>query len=247
MQYSDPHEISVCCLASIALPKFVRHSEDGKTWYDLQELYRVTRIVTRNLDSVLTINNYPPSGDGEITFDVPDHLWETSDPNVLKQFLRDVQRDPHGTAVRPVNESRKSAERTRSIGIGVQGESDTFMIMGMAFDSPEAKQLNIDIFETIYYAALSESVQLAKERGPCPAYEGSQYQKGIYQFHHYGVTPSSRWDWKELDKNRQKHGMRNSLLVAPMPTKSTSHILQNTEAFGKSRVTLSFYISISFS
>ncbi len=101
----------------------------------------------------------------------------------------------------------------------------------MPFDSPQAALLNKEIFETMYYAALTESVQLAKEKGHYESYEGSPISKGIYQFHFWNVKPSNRWDWESLDEERKKYGLRNSLLIAPMPTKSTSHILGNNECF----------------
>ena len=132
----------------------------------------------------------------------------------------------------PVEEARNSNLRHRPIGIGVQGLADTFILMRHAFDSPEAKQLNAEIFETIYFAAMESSMEIAQKEGPYKTYEGSPVSKGIFQFDMWGVVPSSkRWDWTKLKREVKKHGVRNSLLLAPMPTASTSQILGNNECF----------------
>ena len=132
----------------------------------------------------------------------------------------------------PVEEARNSNMRHRPIGIGVQGLADTFILMRHAFDSPEAKQLNAEIFETIYFAAMESSMEIAQKEGPYKTYQGSPVSKGIFQFDMWGVVPSSkRWDWTKLKREVKKHGVRNSLLLAPMPTASTSQILGNNECF----------------
>lgn len=132
----------------------------------------------------------------------------------------------------PVEEARRSNFRHRPIGLGVQGLADAFIMLRMPFDSPEAKGLNEDIFETIYYAAVETSMELAKTQGTYETYEGSPASKGILQFDMWGVTPrSGRWNWDELKGKVVKYGLRNSLLVAPMPTASTSQILGNNECF----------------
>lgn len=131
----------------------------------------------------------------------------------------------------PVPEAQRSNLRHRPIGLGVQGLADTFILMRMPFDSPQAKQLNKDIFETIYYAALTASKDLAKEFGPYETYQGSPISKGIFQFDMWGVKPSDRWEWDILRDEIKKYGVRNSLLLAPMPTASTSQILGNNECF----------------
>ncbi|MEO1050445.1 MAG: ribonucleoside-diphosphate reductase subunit alpha [Bacteroidota bacterium] len=132
----------------------------------------------------------------------------------------------------PVEEARYSNMRHRPIGIGVQGLADAFIMLKMPFDSPEAKGLNKDIFETIYFAAMTASKDLAKEHGAYDTFKGSPVSKGIFQFDMWGVTPESqRWDWNSLKREVKKHGVRNSLLVAPMPTASTSQILGNNECF----------------
>lgn len=131
----------------------------------------------------------------------------------------------------PIEEARNSNMRHRPIGIGVQGLADAFMMMKIPFDSPIAKQLNKDIFETIYFGACSASCDLAAIEGSYSTYEGSPASKGNLQFDLWGVTPDSgRWDWNSLKERIAEHGMRNSLLVAPMPTASTAQILGNNES-----------------
>ncbi len=131
----------------------------------------------------------------------------------------------------PIPEAKNSNMRHRPIGIGVQGLADAFILMRYPFESEEAKQLNIDIFETIYYAAMTASKDLAKELGPYETFKGSPLSKGIFQFDMWNVKPSSRWEWDVLREEVIKHGARNSLLLAPMPTASTSQILGNNECF----------------
>lgn len=132
----------------------------------------------------------------------------------------------------PIPEAKKSNLRHRPIGIGVQGLADTFAMMRYPFDSPEARKLNSEIFETIYYASMETSMEMAKVEGPYETFKGSPVSKGIFQFDMWGVDPSSgRWDWYDLKQKVRKHGIRNSLLVAPMPTASTSQILGNNECF----------------
>lgn len=132
----------------------------------------------------------------------------------------------------PVEEARNSNMRHRPIGLGVQGLADAFLMMGFPFESEEARKLNKDIFETIYFAAMTASMDAAKVDGPYETFKGSPVSKGIFQFDMWGVTPESGlWDWDNLKKEVKKHGVRNSLLVAPMPTASTSQILGNNECF----------------
>ncbi len=129
----------------------------------------------------------------------------------------------------PVPEAKNSNLRHRPIGLGVQGLADTFILMRHPFDSPEAKQLNKDVFETIYYAALTASKDLAKKHGAYDTYEGSPISKGQFQFDMWNVEPGKRWEWDVLREEIKEHGVRNSLLMAPMPTASTSQILGNNE------------------
>lgn len=132
----------------------------------------------------------------------------------------------------PVEEARRSNMRHRPVGLGVQGLADAFMMLRLPFESDEAKVLNKNIFETLYFAAMTASKDLAKIDGTYETYEGSPASKGIFQFDMWGVTPSSGlWDWDALKAEVKEHGLRNSLLLAPMPTASTSQILGNNEAF----------------
>lgn len=131
----------------------------------------------------------------------------------------------------PIPEARNSNMRHRPVGIGVQGLADAFLMMRFAFDSPEARRMNRDIFETIYYAALEESCALAEKTGHYESYPGSPASKGELQYDMWGVTPSDRWDWAALKAKIAQHGLKNSLLLAPMPTASTSQILGNNECF----------------
>ncbi len=132
----------------------------------------------------------------------------------------------------PVEEARNSNTRHRPIGIGVQGLADAFVMLRMPFDSEEATQLNKDIFETIYFAAMTASKDMAKVDGPYETFEGSPASEGIFQFDMWGVAPDSgRYDWDQLKADVIQHGIRNSLLLAPMPTASTAQILGNNEAF----------------
>jgi ribonucleoside-diphosphate reductase alpha chain len=131
----------------------------------------------------------------------------------------------------PVDEARNSNMRHRPIGLGVQGLADVFILMRLPFESDEAKQLNKEIFETIYFAAMTASKDLSKVDGPYETFAGSPVSKGIFQFDMWDVEPTLRWDWYTLKAEVLKHGVRNSLLVAPMPTASTSQILGNNECF----------------
>jgi ribonucleoside-diphosphate reductase alpha chain len=131
----------------------------------------------------------------------------------------------------PVEEARTSNLRHRPIGLGVQGLADAFILLRLPFESDLAKILNKNIFETIYFAAMTASKDLAKEHGAYQTFKGSPLSKGIFQFDMWNVQPTDRWDWESLRKEVMEVGVRNSLLVAPMPTASTSQILGNNECF----------------
>lgn len=187
LEYTSPDEIAVCNLASIALPMFIK---DGA--FDHDELFRVTKQVTKNLNRVIDRNYYP------------------------------------------VQEAANSNFRHRPVGLGVQGLADAFIKLRMPFTSEEAKQLNQEIFETLYFAAVTASVEEAEKDGPYETYKGSPMSKGQFQYNMWGIKDeelSGRWAWGDLRKQVKKHGVRNSLLVAPMPTASTSQILGNNECF----------------
>jgi ribonucleoside-diphosphate reductase alpha subunit len=227
IQYTDKAEVAVCNLASICLPKFVVsdrgqfgsvNHESGRAYFDHDALHRATKIVTRNLNKVIDINSYP------------------------------------------VPESRNSNFRHRPIGIGVSGLADAFLRLGLPFTSPEAKQLNAAIFETIYHAALEASAELAEKDGAYQTFPGSPASQGKLQFDLWGMesdddTPShlyadripevdlvvrqiysdrfssTGYDWDGMRQRIMKKGLRNSLLLAPMPTASTSQILGVNECF----------------
>ncbi|MFT3935319.1 MAG: ribonucleoside-diphosphate reductase subunit alpha [Chitinophagaceae bacterium] len=131
----------------------------------------------------------------------------------------------------PVEEARNSNLRHRPIGLGVQGLADVFILLRLPFESDEARQLNKEIFETIYFAAMTASKDQAIEYGPYETYAGSPVSKAVFQFDMWNTEPSLRWDWYTLKAEVLKHGVRNSLLLAPMPTASTSQILGNNECF----------------
>ena len=148
---------------------------------------------------------------------------------VTKNLNRVIDRNYY-----PVKEAENSNFRHRPVGLGVQGLADAFIKLRMPFTSDEAKALNQDIFETLYYAALTASMEEAKVDGPYQTYEGSPISQGQFQHNLWNIqedTLSGRWDWDKLRKDVKKHGVRNSLLVAPMPTASTSQILGNNECF----------------
>jgi ribonucleoside-diphosphate reductase alpha subunit len=221
IQYTDEEEVAVCNLASICLPKFVIsergpygsvNTDSGRAYFDHEALHRVTKIVTRNLNRIININSYPVPG------------------------------------------AQTSNQRHRPIGIGVSGLADAFIRLGLPFTSKEAKALNEAIFETIYHAAVEASIELAEKDGPYETFDGSPASQGQFQFDLWGVKagelPSQRnaidpcnwqkyssdghrngYDWDLLRERVIKHGMRNSLLVAPMPTASTSQILGVNECF----------------
>ena len=210
-QYSDDKETAVCNLASIALPAFVNETTKQ---FDFDELIRVTKVVTNNLNRVIDINFYP------------------------------------------TEKTKTSNMKHRPIGIGVQGLADTFFMMDIAFHSEEAKQLNKDIFETLYYAALTRSNELAIERtnisettftkdeltklpnnlkGSYSSFVGSPASQGILQFDMWskfaGHSSKLGYNWDALKTSIVNNGLRNSLLIAPMPTASTSQILGYNECF----------------
>ena len=187
LEYTDKDETAVCNLASIALPKYV---DVEKKEFNHEELHRVTKMVTRNLNKVIDKNFYPTEN------------------------------------------GKRSNMRHRPIGIGVQGLADVFIMLRMTFGSEESRKLNIDIFETIYHASLESSCELAEMYGPYETFKGSPFSKGILQFDMWDRDPkfSGRYDWNAMRKLVKK-GTINSLLLAPMPTASTSQILGNNECF----------------
>ncbi|XP_078179682.1 ribonucleoside-diphosphate reductase large subunit-like [Carex rostrata] len=204
IQYTSPTETAVCNLASIALPRFVR--EKGVP---------LESHPSKVVGSANYQNRYFDFDKlAEVTSIITANLNKIIDVNYY-----------------PVETARRSNMRHRPIGIGVQGLADTFILLGMPFDSSEAQVLNKDIFETIYYHALKASAEIAAKEGPYETYKGSPSSKGILQPDMWNVTPSDRWNWPSVRELISKNGLRNSLLVAPMPTASTSQILGNNECF----------------
>ena len=184
VEYSDSNESAVCNLASISLSSMVEN-----TVFNYSKLFRVTQILTENLNKIIDVNFYP------------------------------------------TDKTENSNKRNRPIGIGVQGLADTFALMNIPFDSDDAIEVNKLIFETMYYASLEKSMELAKESLPYETYMGSPISKGVFQFDMWNITPTFRYDWPKLRENIMLHGVRNSLCIAPMPTASTSQILSNNECF----------------
>ena len=187
LEYTDKDETAVCNLASIALPKYV---DVEKKEFNHEELHRVTKMVTRNLNKVIDKNFYPTEN------------------------------------------GKRSNMRHRPIGIGVQGLADVFIMLRMSFGSEESRKLNRDIFETIYHASLESSCELAEMYGTYETFKGSPFSQGILQFDMWDRDPkfSGRYDWNAM-RELVKKDTRNSLLLAPMPTASTSQILGNNECF----------------
>jgi ribonucleoside-diphosphate reductase alpha chain len=184
VEYSDSNESAVCNLASISLSSMVEDSI-----FNYYKLFRVTQILTENLNKIIDVNYYP------------------------------------------TDKTENSNTRNRPIGIGVQGLADTFALMNIPFESNEAIEVNKLIFETMYYASLEKSMELAKASLPYETYAGSPISKGVFQFDMWNITPTDRYDWNKLRENIILHGVRNSLCIAPMPTASTSQILSNNECF----------------
>ena len=129
----------------------------------------------------------------------------------------------------PTEKTKRSNMRHRPIGLGVQGLADVYAKMNIPFYSDKAKEINIKIFETMYHAALEASVELSKKEGPYETFKGCPAEEGILQFDMWNVVPSNRYNWDTLKEQINMHGLRNSLLLAPMPTASTSQILGNNE------------------
>ena len=206
LEYSDKNETAVCNLASIALPTFV---DEATKVFNYDKLHEVTKVVTNNLNKVIDINFYP------------------------------------------TEKTKLSNMRHRPIGIGVQGLADTFVLMDIPFHSDQAKKVNKMIFETMYHAALEKSNEISIERykycendfieeeimlpkelsGSYSSFINSPASQGILQFDMWNVSPSDRYNWSSLKESIKTHGLRNSLLMAPMPTASTSQILGFNECF----------------
>merc|ERR1712190_613314 len=179
-------------------------------------------IAVCNLASI-ALSSYASSTGGEYDFQCLYDVTRVATKNLNKVIDRNYY---------PTEEARRSNMKHRPIGLGVQGLADAFMMMRLPFESEAAQKLNEDIFETIYYAACDASCELAERDGTYETYAGSPASNGKLQFDLWATTPKSgRWDWTALKAKIAKHGLRNSLLVAPMPTASTAQILGNNESF----------------
>lgn len=184
VEYTSPDETSVCNLASISLPAFVK--ADGT--FDFAELLKVAKVVAKNLDRVIDINVYP------------------------------------------IPQAKTSNLRHRPIGIGAQGLADVFVLSKVPFDSAEARALNTKIFATMYYAAIEASTELAADHGPYESYKDSPASQGLLQYDLWNVDPHPDYDWGALKRKLSKHGLRNSLSIAIMPTASTAQVFGNNES-----------------
>jgi ribonucleotide reductase alpha subunit len=220
--YSSPSETGVCNLASICLPTFIEKDENDNIFFNFDKLHDISKIITKNLNKVIDKNFYP------------------------------------------IDKARVSNLKHRPIGIGIQGLADVFVNFRFPFESDDAKQLNKDIFETIYHGAMESSMEISVKRskiikdiltgesnedinkyvneydkelmdskyiGAYSSFEGCPLSKGLFQFDLWGKEPSNRYDWEKLRKDIMENGVRNSLLISPMPTASTSQIMGFNESF----------------
>jgi ribonucleoside-diphosphate reductase alpha chain len=209
MEYSDDAETAVCNLASIALNRFIPGGDKHPPHPQPQE------GGVRDVPIALDAPWFDFDKLHEVTRIVTENLNRVIDVNYY-----------------PTPKTRVSNMAHRPIGIGIQGLADTFMLLDLAFSSDEARTLNRRIFETMYHAALTASCDLAEKDGAYSTFAGSPASQGILQYDMWGVEPEAgRYDWVTLKERIMKHGLRNSLLLAPMPTASTSQILGNTECF----------------
>jgi ribonucleoside-diphosphate reductase alpha chain len=229
MEYSDDAETAVCNLASIALNRFIAGNQGAKHCapHPSSKLHEAGG----NQGAKHEANGKGEDGGGvRGAFIAPrfdfDKLHEVT--RIVTENLNRVI----DVNYYPTPKTRVSNMAHRPIGIGIQGLADTFMLLDLAFSSDEARTLNRRIFETMYHAALTASCDLAKKDGPYSTFAGSPASQGILQYDMWGVEPEAgRYDWAALKERIVKHGLRNSLLLAPMPTASTSQILGNTECF----------------
>lgn len=263
IEYSDDKEYAVCNLASLSLPKFIKYKEDN--WTSLLIYTKKNCSYCKILKSILSErgiafiekeNDILPSFYQSFHKTFPLIIKDAKYVGGFSEFWNDYlcpqfDFDKFGDAVSvlvhnlntvidlnayPLKECKESNLRHRPIGIGVQGLADLFFIMRMSYDSKEARQLNLEIFEALYFYALQASNELAKKSGHYSSFPNSPLSLGRFHFDlcenfNEKIHLSSRFDWEQLRTNIQKYGTKNSLLVAPMPTASTSQILGNTESF----------------
>jgi ribonucleoside-diphosphate reductase alpha subunit len=237
VEYSDNKKYACCCLGSIILQNCIIFDKEDHTT-DIDEPERYHNKKESSLEKKKRDKQEKPETESHATtIKVPKltTMRNSFDFNMLYKVVRTMTRNLDNAMdinFYPVPETRESNMSERPIGIGVQGLGDTFFALGLPYDSPEAKELNRNIFETIYFAAVSESIELAKEKGSYKTYEGSPASKGQLQFDLWSdkkdsgfVKPTDeRHDWTGLKKELAKYGLRNSMLTACMPTASTAHI-----------------------
>ncbi len=261
IEYSNDEETAVCNLASIALSKFIKktvspftksvtvYTKDNCKWCDLLKYLLNRKKIEYNQVIVdesmfedykkqFNVETLPLVLHGEEKVggydDTLNLLRDQFDYELLHKVTKVVTRNLNNVIdinFYPTDKTKNSNMKHRPIGIGVQGLADAFALMDVPFYSNLARQINRNIFETMYHAALEASMEAAKEDGPYSSFKGSPASEGILQFDMWKVTPSNRYDWDSLKLNIAEHGLRNSLLLAPMPTASTSQILGNNECF----------------
>lgn len=243
MEYSDENETAVCNLASIALSRFASGSGSNSVVASDHSVAGGDSVVSGSsvvseTDSGAT--HSAASASESVVGGRTPPLMDFSELERVTALAVDNLNQIIDINYYPTDKTRTSNLRHRPIGLGVQGLADVFMSMDIPFHSEEARVLNREIFETIYYAALKASMTLAARHGPYETFPGSPASQGILQFDMWGIDPSSfgpsvyrkrEYDWVDLKAKIQKHGLRNSLLLAPMPTASTSQILGNNECF----------------
>jgi len=261
IEYSDENETAVCNLASIALSKFIKETTNPFTdkitiytkndckWCDL------LKVLLKRKSIEFTQHNINPDDFDEFkskhnieTLPILYHgdnlvggysstldlLRNTFDYHLLHKVTKIVTNNLNNVIdinFYPTDKTKTSNMRHRPIGIGVQGLADALAMLDIPFHSDEAKNINKLIFETMYHGALEMSMEISKDKEPYSTFQGSPASKGILQFDMWNVTPSNRYDWSSLKNDIKTHGIRNSLLLAPMPTASTSQILGNNECF----------------
>ena len=261
VEYSNDEETAVCNLASIALSKFIKkttspftkpltvYTKNDCKWCDLLKYLLNRKNIEYNQVVVdpsmfedykkqFNVETLPLLLHGEEKVggynDTLNLLRDHFNYELLHKVTKVVTRNLNNVIdinFYPTDKTKNSNMKHRPIGIGVQGLADAFALMDVTFYSDLAKQINKNIFETMYHAALEASMEAAKEEGPYSSFKGSPASEGILQFDMWNVTSSNRYDWDSLKLNIKEHGLRNSLLLAPMPTASTSQILGNNECF----------------
>ena len=260
VEYSDSTETAVCNLASIALSKFVKkvpspfsnvkvYTKDNCVWCSLLKALlksnnieyteiKVSKEEFQQFKDDHNVKTVPQLYDNDKLIGnyskCREILRPTFDYDLLHKITKVVTENLNKVIdinFYPTSKTHNSNNKHRPIGIGVQGLADAIAKMDIPFHSDEAKKINKLIFETMYHAALEKSMEISKEIGPYSSFEGCPASKGILQFDMWNVTPSKRYDWGKLKEQIIKNGLRNSLLLAPMPTASTSQILGNNECF----------------